>query len=309
VRNGHASSVPHDHFGITGLEDETRSRPLKFTKRSTARNLNGEKITAAKCRFFGNGHFGFWAAAVVAAASLGVLFAWPMVDASYRYAKHLAAVDIGWNTITPTDPVVDQLGITATMLNAANQPNQLGRRVVLLYVLSGAACVATVAMVVFAVRYKSPSRVAAMAVVLLCGTVFWGTRTRVEHWSDRRRAANLLPQAETVAVALAKHWPTKSGPVPPDLNVAVDATRHPNILVAMGRKSYSLDEDLGYLIERSPAGTIRFSLSGAYDCQLEYHPNGSEPGPYVNDFHNPSGPPSEIVPLREHWYFVHYGNE
>jgi hypothetical protein len=86
--------------------------------------LNGEKLSAAKCRFFGNCHVAFWAPAAVASASLGVLFAWPVADASYRYAKHLAAVDIGWETVTPADPVVDQLGITATMLNAANQPDE-----------------------------------------------------------------------------------------------------------------------------------------------------------------------------------------
>jgi hypothetical protein len=242
-------------------------------------------------------------------AALVVLFAWPISDASYRYASWLAEIDVGLQRITPADPVVDQIGITSTMLNVANQWDQLGPRVALLFVLYSAACVAIVVMVVFAARHTSKNRVAAVIGVALCWIALWGTRSRVEHWSDRRRASILLPQAETAAAALFEHWPTKRSLVPPDLTVVVDPTLHPNDLVVMGRKSYPMVEDFGYLIERSPGGAIRFSLSGAYDCRLQCHPAGSQPGPYVNGFGNPSGPPSEIVPLKEHWYFVRYGNE
>jgi hypothetical protein len=238
-----------------------------------------------------------------------VLFAWPIADASYRYARHLAKIGLGLERVTPTDPVADQVGITSTMLAVANQPDQLGRRIMLLYVLYSAASAATVAMVVFAARHKSKNRVAAVIAVVLCWIALWGTRSRVEDWSDRRRASSLLPQAETAAAALFEHWPTKRSLVPPDLKVIVDPTRHPNDLVVMGRKSYPMVEDFGLLIERSPGGAILFKLSGAYDCQLEYHPAGSQPGPYLNGFGNPSGPPSEVVPLKEHWYFVRYGNE
>ena len=255
------------------------------------------------------GAVGFWVAAAVAAAVLLVLFAWPIADASYRYASWLAKADLGLERVTPADPVVDKLGITARMLKVANLWDRLGCRVTLLYVLYSAACAATVATVVFAAWHKSKIRIAAVIGVVLCWIALFGTRSWVEDWSDRRRASNLLPQAETAAAALAKHWPTKSGLVPPDLKVALEATRHPNDLVVLGRKSYPMVEDFGYLIERSPDGAIRFSLSGAYDCQLEYHPDGAQPGPYVNGFGNRSGPPGEIVPVKAHWYFVRYGNQ
>ena len=212
-------------------------------------------------------------------------------------------------TVTPADPVVDKVGITATMLKVANQSDSRGRHVTLLYALYSSACAATFAMVIFAAWHKSNNRVAALIGVVLCWIAIWGTRSPVEHWSDRRRAASLLPQAKTAAAALAEHWPTKSGLVPPDLKVAVDASRHPNDLVVFGRHSYPMIEDFGYLIERSPSGAIRFALSGNDDCQLEYHPAGSQPSPYVNGFRNPSGPPGVIVPLKEHRYFVRYGNE
>jgi hypothetical protein len=252
---------------------------------------------------------GFWAAAAVATAALSALFVWPIADASYRYARWLAEIDLGLQRITPADPVVDQIGITSTMLNVANQWDQLGPRVALLFVIYSAACTALIVMVVFAARGRSKNRVSAVIGIVLCGIIVWNTRSKVEHWSDQRRASCLLPQAETAAAALLEHWPTKRSLVRPDLKVIVDPTRHPNDLVVLGRKSYPIAEDFGYLIERSPDGAIRFSLSGAYDCDLEYHPAGSQPGPYVNGFGNPSGPPSEVVPLKEHWYFVRYGNK
>ncbi len=188
-----------------------------------------------------------------------MLFAWPIADASYRYARHLAKIGLGLERVTPTDPVADQVGITSTMLAVANQPDQLGRRIMLLYVLYCAASAATAAMVVFAARHKSKNRVAAVICVVLCWMALWGTGSRVEDWSDRRRASSLLPQAETAAAALLEHWPAKRGLVPPDLKVIVDPTRHPNDLVALGRKSYPMDEDFGYLIERSPRRRDSFS--------------------------------------------------
>src|ERR1700683_4116496 len=90
----------------------------------------------------------FWAAGAVATAALSALFVWPISDASYRYARWLAEIDLGLQRITPADPVVDQIGITSTMLNVANQWDQLGPRVALLFVIYSAACTALIVMVV-----------------------------------------------------------------------------------------------------------------------------------------------------------------
>jgi hypothetical protein len=247
----------------------------------------------------------YWSAAAVAALALSALFVWPTVDASYRFARYVAKVDLRLERITAADPAADSAGITDTMMSRANRWGQLGSRVELLYLLYSVAFAATVVMLIYCVRAKSIGRFTALLGIVVCWLVLFSSHSQVEHWSARQQASRILPQIETAAAALTAHWPTKNGHVAPDLDVLVDT--HRNVLIVVGRKSYPIREDFGYLIERSANGTLRFSLSGAFDCNVEFHPTGSRPGAYVNGYGNPLEA-TEITRLKEHWYLVRYGN-
>lgn len=253
--------------------------------------------------------FGFRGAVVIAVVALAAFFFWPVFDASYCYAEYLAKVNLGLETLRG-HPAADAAGITDRILNRAKEWNALGSRVWLLYLLSCAALAATVLLLSLCIRHKSSSRVTAVAAIAICWLALFGTRSAVERWSARRNAFRLLPRVETVAAALAAHWPTSKGPVAvtPELRVIVDRDRHPNALIVLGRKAYPLREDFGFLIERTEKGVLRFSLAGEINYRIEFHPSGSPPLAYRDAFGHSSPTVTDIVPLKEFWYLVRYGN-
>jgi hypothetical protein len=248
----------------------------------------------------------FAAALSVAVLSLIVLFAWPIFDASYRYASWLAKVDLGLEKVAATDPTADAVfGLTDTMLSSANRSDQLGSRVVLLYVLFCLGLGATLALIVGCVRSKSITRKVAAAAVVGGWIALDASQSAVEEWSTRRHVEQFLPRAEAAAALLQAHWPTRSGNIGPRLRVIV-SDRHPNALFVEGRRAYPVDEDFGYLIERSIDRTFRFKLSGAYDCNLEWHPPGSIPTAYVDALGMQSTPAVRATQLKDGWYLVRY---
>jgi hypothetical protein len=250
----------------------------------------------------------FAAALSVAVVSLIVLFAWPIFDASYRYASWLAKVDLGLEKIAAVDPTADAVfGLTDTMLSSANRWDQLRSRVILLYVLFCCGLGATLAMMVGCLRSKSLFRKLAAAVVVGGWIAFFASQSAAEEWSTRRHVERFLPRAEAAAALLQAHWPTRSGHVGPGLRVIV-SDRHPNALFVEVRGSYPIDEDFGYLIERSADRTIRFKLSGAYDCNFEWHPPGSIPTASVDALGMQSMPVVRATRLREGWYLVRYAS-
>jgi hypothetical protein len=248
----------------------------------------------------------FWGAMTVAALSITALFVWPTIDASYRYARWLAQVDLGLETVKGASPA-EELGLTKEMLRVANGWDALGLRVTLLLLLYSIALAATVSMLVSCIRWRSSIRVIAVLGICSCWLCLLGTYTWVERWSIRHHASGILPQVEIAAAALKAQWPTKNGTIAPDLHVLV-SDEHPNLLFVMGRKAYPIREDFGYLIDRSENGAIRFKLKGAFDCNLEFHPPGSEPKIYLDGFGNESSTVRESTELKKQWFLVQYGD-
>jgi pimeloyl-ACP methyl ester carboxylesterase len=82
---------------------------------------------------------------------------------------------------------------------------------------------------------------------------------------------------------------------------------YPDVLLVRGRRDpYPFHEDLGLMITRGRDGIIRFDLAAAYDCCVEYHPDGTQPSAYTSGFGNPSPPVASVFKLKENWYLVRY---
>jgi hypothetical protein len=241
----------------------------------------------------------------IASACLLVLFVWPIFDASYRYASWLARVNLGLERIVAADPIVDDIGVTGQMLKMANSWDQLGSRVAILYVIESLGLIATGLLIVTCVRSRSIGRVLAAVVVLGGWFALFASQRRIDEWSTRRRVEHLLPRVEAAAALLQSHWPTRSGQIGPDLRIVM-SDRHPNTLIVVGRRSYPFDEDIGYQIDRSPNGTIRFKLAGAFDYELELHAAGSLPAVSVDEFGHQSAPVARADRLDAGWYLVRY---
>ena len=62
----------------------------------------------------------------------------------------------------------------------------------------------------------------------------------------------------------------------------------------------------GREIERGENGILRFDIAGAYDSNLEYHPNGTTPAGHTSGYGYPSPPVASAFKVAEKWFFVRY---
>jgi hypothetical protein len=147
-----------------------------------------------------------------------------------------------------------------------------------------------------------------LTVLVMCAWLsLWASYRQLNEWAVLRRAKSALPRFELAAKSLSQHWPTENGTLPEAGDFYAYPEERPDLLLLHGRKGYPIREDFGPMIERSNLGAIRFHLSGAVDCQIEFHPHGSKPTSYSARLSGSTMRLGEAIQLKEHWYLVRYG--
>jgi hypothetical protein len=226
---------------------------------------------------------------------LGSIFCWSALDAGFRSTVWIAKVNLRLERIVCADPALDEaLGISRQMVAMANEWDRLGCRVAVLYALLLIAAVATGLLLYEGLRVVSSGRILLLVCVAASWTALFATRSAVDQWALNRQVRSVLPQFEAAATVLARSWPTESQSIPPGISFLVSPKTHPNVLIVRGCEPYPVQEGFGYLIQRSSNEVIRFSLKGAHDGMVEYHPEGTRPAPYRSAFGYPSPPVATI---------------
>lgn len=249
----------------------------------------------------------FVVAALSTMASLLSLILWSTQDACFRTAAWMANVNVGLTPFHPDSETADELGLTDMIIDSVTQWDSLGKRILAIYALTFVAAIGTAVAATSAIRRRTRKTIATVIGIAMCWIVMFTVRSPTHQWVVERQAAELLPQFESAAADLTANWPTKRMVIGSGVEVIVDPERYPDVLVVTNATGYSVTNGFGHTIDRSKHGVIRFSLSPAYEYNIEFHPNQSKPRAFVTGFGNPSGNVASYTVLKPHWYLVCYG--
>jgi hypothetical protein len=185
--------------------------------------------------------------------------------------------------------------------------DSLGSRLLLFAVLAVTAVAASLLTLLHFVRRATIRRMLLIVLVMCAWLSLWVSYRQLNEWAVLRRAKSALPRFELAAHSLSRHWPTEHGTLPEAGDFYAYPDKRPDLLALNGRKGYPIREDFGHIVERSELGAIRFDLSGATDCRIEFHPEGSKPTSYSTRLSGSTMRLGEAIQLKEHWYLVRYG--
>lgn len=252
---------------------------------------------------------GFWVAAASSFVALAAFVLWVRVDAQLPTTLYTIRVSLGLETID-AEPAFVELGFLNLMWKSVTSWNRLGSRRALFVALSFVAIMSS-AIALFRCYFTGDKRrwsilrLAVASLIAAAWITLWVCYGQIEWWAIRQRARSALPRFEAAAAALRERWPSESQTVPELGDVLVAPDKYPGLLFLINRRPFPMQEGFGMTIERSEAGTIRFSLAGSLDCQLEHHLPGSAPRSYTDVFGNRSEM-RDAVSCSESWYLVRY---
>ncbi len=231
---------------------------------------------------------------------------WLILDAQYQMTLFVVRFHVGLEQLDP-HPLVVAYGFWDMMWDGVRSWGSLGPRLLLFAVLAIAAAASSLLMVVQFMRRATIRRWLVVVFVISAWLSFWVSYGQLHQWAVLRRAEIALPRFKSTAISLSQHWPTENGTLPEAGVFYAYPDKHPNLLLLHGRRGYPVREDFGYQIERSEHGAIRFNLSGATDCQIEFHPNGSEAASYTTSLDSRMTLRQAIPLGGNQWYLVRYG--
>ncbi|PQO46082.1 hypothetical protein C5Y93_10930 [Blastopirellula marina] len=231
---------------------------------------------------------------------------WIIMDAQYQQTVFVMRYSTGLLQLDPS-PAMVGTGMWDMMWDGVRSWDSLGPRLLLFYLL---AIVAVLSSLLMLVQFAHRATIRGMLMVVLVLSVWlslWVSYDQLNEWAALRRVNIALPRFEAVAKSLSQQWPTENGTLPEAGQFYADPAKRPNLLLLRGREGYPAHEDFGFIIERSDLGAIRFELSGAIGCNIEFHPDGSRPTSYSTRLSGSKATMREAIPLKEHWYLVRYG--
>lgn len=237
--------------------------------------------------------FCFWTNVLV------VLFyiTWNIVDAQYHMTLYAVRCHIGLKRNAAFD----------SMWILVSSWGSLGPRILLFAILVVIAVASSLAMILRLVPRATVRRMLMLVLVICTWLSLFVSYRPIHEWAVLRRARIALPRFEAAAHVLSRHWPTKDGVLPGAGAFYAYPEDHPDILLLHGNPRYPVRESFGYRIERSDDGTIRFSLYGAIDRQVEFHPGGSRPASYKSSLGDDMTLQEAVRLDGNHWYLVRYG--
>lgn len=218
-------------------------------------------------------------------------------DASYRWTVYQVRTELGLNPDNPFLP--------SDLIRSSPQGKWLAWRMRAFYLLCGLSAASGVTTLILLARPWTWLRCAAVLLLTGAWTGLFFSHDLLTIRSVKSHASGLLPQIQTVAASLQKHWPAGRTTIPPGITVSADPTR-PNLIVHENRAWYSFREDIGIRIERSDAGSLYFDLAATWDFAIEYHPPDRQPTKHANSFGN-EAIPTGWIELEDNWYLVRYG--
>jgi hypothetical protein len=230
---------------------------------------------------------------------------WIVIDAQYPTTVFVVRYSVGLQQLDP-DPAVVANGIWDKMWGSVRSWDSLGPRLLLFAVLS-ISFAATFLVMLGHFGRRTTIRRMLMVLLSICAWLsLWASYHQLNEWAVLRRVKIALPRFKLAANFLAQDWPTENGRLPEAGTFYAYPAKHPNLLLLPGRKGYPIREDFGHQIERSDEGAIQFTLAGATDCQIEFHPDGSKPTSYSTSLTGNKMTLREAVQLKEHWFLVRY---
>lgn len=233
-------------------------------------------------------------------------FVWIIIDAQYSTTAFVARYTVGLQHLEPAPSAV-AYGLWDMMWDGVRSWDSLGPRL-LLFALLGVTGAASFSLMLIQFRRRATIRRMLLTVLVICVWLsLWSSYDRLNEWAVLRRVRSALPRFEIVAKSLSQDWPTENGTLPEAGAFYVYPTRRPSLLFLSAGDGYPIREDFNYLVERSEKGALRFDLTGATDCKLEFHPDGSTPTSYATRLSGARMRVGEATRLKEHWYLVRYG--
>lgn len=216
--------------------------------------------------------------------------------------------DVQYDTMLYTVRV--HVGLEGTehwLMDAMWDETHLGHaRLMCFTLLTVVGVASTLLLVVQFVRRTTISRMLAIVFVICIWLSLWTSYGELHHWALVRHASGALSRFQIVAHLLSRQWPTQNGRLPEAGSFYAYPKSHPNLLLLHERRGYPTREDFFSEIERSGKGAIRFDLSGATGCQVEYHPNGSSPATYTSSLGSRMVLRDAVSLSEDGWYFVRY---
>ncbi len=271
---------------------------------NAADNSTPEAIHSVWPRWLRLPSFAFWCskALLVCIAYLG----WIIIDAQFPMTVFVVRHSVGLQQLDPDTSVV-AYGLWGMMWDGVRSWDSLGPRLLLFVILAITAVTDSLLMLLQFLRRATIRRMLLIVLVICAWLSLLMSYRQVNEWAVLRRAKSALSRFELAANPLSQHWPTENGILPEAGRFYTYSDKHPDLLLLHGRKNYPIREDFGHIIEQSEQGAIRFDLSGATDCQIEFHPDGSTPASYSTKLSRSTMTPSEVIKLKENWYLVRYG--
>ena len=223
-----------------------------------------------------------------------------------RLTVFVVRYSVGLQQLYP-DPSAVAYGLWDMMWDGVRSWDSLGPCLLLFALLTITAAIGSLLMLLQFLRRATIRRMLLIVLVMCAWLSLFASYHQLNEWAVLRRANSALPRFELAANSLSDQWPTENGTLPEAGTFYAYPDKHPNLLLLHGRKGYPIREDFGHIIERSELGAIRFDLSGATDCQIEFHPDRSKPNSYSTKLSGSTMTLSEAFQLNEHWYLVRYG--
>lgn len=227
-----------------------------------------------------------------------VVTIWLSVDASVSQAIVVMQEMCGVSTLASNAFNID-------IIRPLLQWNLLGARLAGLVILF-TVCIVSIGLVFLTVALRpTPYRLVTCAITVVMWVCLLISLDTIEWWRLKRQVKHLLPEFVNAGEKLTYQWPTTPGEIVPGIEFTVSAT-HPNVLMVRTPPSFPSHVTFGHLVQRSSRGVLRFGLAGAPDSNVEYHPEGTAPGPFVSEYGYASPQCTLSTELADHWFLVKY---
>lgn len=263
-------------------------------------------LSKSKKTIFRSLRFWFSISIMLALVSISVLGIWSATDASFDTAVWKTKVVLRLEQL-PKSVIANELGLLASLRSI--QWDDLGKRVILIWLLTGIGIQATLCACYFTIGKNKWRQKLVCVFVFLCWFMLYHSQKDISDWRSYRQVMVILPKIEQIGNSLHKHWPQESGEIKSGIKFYMSPDKYPDVILLRGFQfSRPFNENMGHKITRSENGILRFALAASANSSVEFHPNGTFPTAYISGFGHHSPPVAAVTSLKDYWFLVRYSD-
>lgn len=190
---------------------------------------------------------------------------------------------------------------------AEHEPSKTGALALIGAFVLASMGVLAVALVVGPRRHRQVRSWLALTALVAAWLGLWVSAPDLAWAGQRWRMGRQVAAVEPIAAALRDQWPQDDGRLPELGPFMAYPIGQPRMLMPLGSVRPAGSSNSISAIERSPAGALRFELSGSdAGAWLEWHPTGEQPASFVGGLETQYRM-ERASPLGDGWYLTRYG--